>query len=182
MIYACAEAAYTVERTIRRVKGQPPRETWPMADDAERDRWTAWVETLLGGEKLPRDTQKLAASVAIACAMDLGLKVQMSAPSQHGRIREILALTANYFHMDERCLIGPLRSKGIATARHLAMFIAREAEHSYPSIGAAFGNRDHGTVMAAVRKIQGFIDIGDKDTLRHYAALKTQMGEWLRAA
>lgn len=51
-------------------------------------------------------------------------------------------------------LTGPDRHKQVALARHVAMWLCRiRLEHSYPELGRAFGNRDHTTVMAAVRKV-----------------------------
>ena len=51
-------------------------------------------------------------------------------------------------------LYGSSRSQQIATARQIAMYLCRERTSlSLPKIGQLFGNRDHTTVMYAVKKI-----------------------------
>ena len=50
-------------------------------------------------------------------------------------------------------LISPARTMHIARIRQLAMWRCRQAGISLPVIGRYFGNRDHTTVLHAVRKI-----------------------------
>lgn len=46
------------------------------------------------------------------------------------------------------------RAKRISQARHIAIYLARElTDSSFPTIGRAFGRRDHTTVMHAYRKV-----------------------------
>ena len=46
------------------------------------------------------------------------------------------------------------RAKRISQARHIAIYLARElTASSFPTIGRAFGRRDHTTVMHACRKV-----------------------------
>jgi chromosomal replication initiation ATPase DnaA len=43
----------------------------------------------------------------------------------------------------------------VAFARHVAMYLCKQRlKCSFPELGRAFGNRDHTTVMSAVRKIE----------------------------
>lgn len=66
----------------------------------------------------------------------------------------IMAQTANYFEISIDDLISPDRSRGLATARQIAMFLCRRmTDLSLPKIGEIFGGRDHTTVMHAYRKI-----------------------------
>jgi len=54
-------------------------------------------------------------------------------------------------------LLGTSRSKHIVKARHLAMALIRKhCGMSYPQIGRIF-NRDHTTILYAVRKIEGAV-------------------------
>jgi chromosomal replication initiator protein len=46
---------------------------------------------------------------------------------------------------------------------------------SFPEIGRAFGNRDHTTVMSAVRKVDGLRDT-DPETRAHLDALDRKLG------
>ncbi|MBI5493716.1 MAG: chromosomal replication initiator protein DnaA [Deltaproteobacteria bacterium] len=53
---------------------------------------------------------------------------------------------------------GPRRNRGITTPRHVAMYLCRKhTQASFPEIGAAFGGKDHTTVMASVRKIEELV-------------------------
>jgi chromosomal replication initiator protein len=52
-------------------------------------------------------------------------------------------------------LNGRGRSRGVSYARHLAMFLLKEdARKSVAEIGRLLGNRNHATVLAALRKIE----------------------------
>ncbi len=67
----------------------------------------------------------------------------------------IMAVCAEYFNvtLDELC--GPIKTKQIATARQIAMYLCREmTDLTLPKIGATFGGRDHTTVMHATKKIR----------------------------
>lgn len=46
---------------------------------------------------------------------------------------------------------GPRRAP--VDARHIAMWLERRAGMSLPAIGKAFGDRDHTTVLSAVRRV-----------------------------
>ena len=62
----------------------------------------------------------------------------------------IMGVIAEYFSITIDDLTGSSRSRGIATARQIAMYLCRElTDLSLPKIGAEFGNRDHTTVMHA---------------------------------
>ncbi|MGW4395547.1 chromosomal replication initiator protein DnaA [Amycolatopsis nivea] len=67
----------------------------------------------------------------------------------------IMGVTAEFFDvtLDELC--GPGKTKALATARQIAMYLCRElTEMSLPKIGQTFGGRDHTTVMHADKKIR----------------------------
>jgi|SRR4051794_21682832 hypothetical protein len=51
-------------------------------------------------------------------------------------------------------LISPTRTLRLVRIRQLAMWRCRQAGVSLPKIGRYFGNRDHTTVLHAVRKIE----------------------------
>ena len=70
----------------------------------------------------------------------------------------IMAVTADFFSvsMDELC--GPGKTKALAQARQIAMYLCRElTDLSLPRIGQTFGGRDHTTVMHADKKIRNEI-------------------------
>ncbi len=70
----------------------------------------------------------------------------------------IMAQTAQYFGITIDDLCGSSRSRVLVNARQIAMYLCRElTDLSLPKIGAAFGGRDHTTVMHANRKIKGLM-------------------------
>ena len=67
----------------------------------------------------------------------------------------ILKATAEVFNFTIEQIIGGSRRRPLVDARQIAMYVTRNmTDLSYPEIGRAFGNRDHTTVIHAVRKIE----------------------------
>jgi chromosomal replication initiator protein len=70
----------------------------------------------------------------------------------------IMGQTASYFGLSIEDLCGSSRSRVLATARQIAMYLCRElTDLSLPKIGQQFGGRDHTTVMYADRKIRSLM-------------------------
>ena len=69
-------------------------------------------------------------------------------------IKKIMSVTASYFNLTVDDLKGKRRSKEIANARMIAMYLCRtKTDETYPRIGLEFGGRDHSTVIHAYDKI-----------------------------
>ncbi|MBB4687242.1 chromosomal replication initiator protein DnaA [Amycolatopsis jiangsuensis] len=67
----------------------------------------------------------------------------------------IMGVTAEFFDVTLEDLCGPGKTKALATARQIAMYLCRElTDMSLPKIGQTFGGRDHTTVMHADKKIR----------------------------
>ncbi|APU12104.1 MULTISPECIES: chromosomal replication initiator protein DnaA [Actinoalloteichus] len=67
----------------------------------------------------------------------------------------IMAVTATFFNVGIDDLSGPGKTKALAQARQIAMYLCRElTDLSLPKIGQTFGGRDHTTVMHANKKIR----------------------------
>ncbi|MEJ2886831.1 chromosomal replication initiator protein DnaA [Actinomycetospora aeridis] len=67
----------------------------------------------------------------------------------------IMAVTAEFYGVSIDDLCGPGKTKALALARQIAMYLCRElTDLSLPRIGQTFGNRDHTTVMHADKKIR----------------------------
>ncbi|MFI0464921.1 chromosomal replication initiator protein DnaA [Saccharopolyspora sp. 5N102] len=67
----------------------------------------------------------------------------------------IMAVIADYFSVTIDDLCGPGKTKALAQARQIAMYLCRElTDSSLPKIGQYFGGRDHTTVMYADKKIR----------------------------
>ena len=70
-------------------------------------------------------------------------------------LEEIMRKTCDYYNIRMSDMVSPRRSRNIARPRQMAMYLAKHlTSRSYPEIGRRFGNRDHTTVMHAVRKIE----------------------------
>jgi chromosomal replication initiator protein len=66
----------------------------------------------------------------------------------------LIEIVAKHLHLLADDMTGARRTKAIADARHLAMYLLREdSALSLPQIGALFGGRDHSTVAHGVAKI-----------------------------
>ncbi|ALC04494.1 Chromosomal replication initiator protein DnaA [Corynebacterium deserti GIMN1.010] len=67
----------------------------------------------------------------------------------------IMEVTAEYFEISVDTLRGAGKTRAVAHARQLAMYLCRElTDMSLPRIGDVFGGKDHTTVMYADRKIR----------------------------
>ncbi len=67
----------------------------------------------------------------------------------------IMSVTAEFFDVTVEDLCGPGKTKALAQARQIAMYLCRElTDSSLPKIGQSFGGRDHTTVMYADKKIR----------------------------
>ncbi len=66
----------------------------------------------------------------------------------------IISFVAKYYKLTFEDIVGSSRTKNVAQARQVAMYLSRElTSMSLVDIGATFGGRDHSTVMHACRKI-----------------------------
>ena len=89
-------------------------------------------------------------------------------------VPRILRTVADYFKISKDDLISTKKSRRIALARQIAIYLAKElTQCSLPEIGAQFGGRDHASVAHAVRKIAQ--DRLCDDTLNHEIHVLEQM-------
>ncbi|MEA3493253.1 MAG: chromosomal replication initiator protein DnaA [Candidatus Margulisiibacteriota bacterium] len=71
--------------------------------------------------------------------------------------------TAEYYSINLDDMSAKIRTKEIATARQVAMYLARKLTGtSLPKIGAKFGGRDHTTVLHAFEKIKTIVKTDPK--------------------
>lgn len=90
-------------------------------------------------------------------------------------VDDVVVAVAKFYHLDAEQLRGRDRSKEVAYARQIAMYLAREeTEASLPQIGAALGGRDHTTVMYGYEKIASQIE-GDEQMRREVLTIKGMM-------
>ena len=67
-------------------------------------------------------------------------------------------IVASYFNLNIEEMLSPRRSRSLARPRQIAMYLAKNlTTNSLPDIGRKFSNRDHTTVIHAVKKINELI-------------------------
>lgn len=67
---------------------------------------------------------------------------------------EVLEIVAQRFGQSPDEVRSPKRHAALVRSRHVAMYLAKQlTSHSLAEIGRYFGNRDHSTVLHAVRKV-----------------------------
>jgi chromosomal replication initiator protein len=85
-----------------------------------------------------------------------------AAPARHS-LASIQQATAEEFGISRDALLAHDRRPGVAFARQVAMYLARElTEESLPAIGREFGGRNHSTVLHAHTKIVQALERGDR--------------------
>ncbi|TFH36921.1 MAG: chromosomal replication initiator protein DnaA [Anaerolineales bacterium] len=88
---------------------------------------------------------------------------------------DIIAAVAHRFHVDEDLLLSRDRSKEIAHARQVAMYLIREeTSTSLPKIGVVLGGRDHSTIMYGCEKIGDQLET-DEGLRRDVMAIREQL-------
>ncbi len=89
----------------------------------------------------------------------------------------IMGVTADYFSLTMQELCGPTKTRAIASARQIAMYLCRElTDLTLPKIGQTFGGRDHTTVMHAAKKIRNEI-AERRQTYDHVQELSARIRE-----
>jgi chromosomal replication initiator protein len=91
------------------------------------------------------------------------LRDMLAAQDKRVTIESIQKIVCEHYKVKISDLISAKRSRSIARPRQIAMALSKElTKHSLPEIGAAFGGRDHTTVLHATKKIK---ELRDEDTL-----------------
>ena len=73
-------------------------------------------------------------------------------------VESIQNLVAAHFSLNVQEMLSPRRSRSLARPRQIAMYLAKQhTTNSLPDIGRKFSNRDHTTVIHAVKKIEDLI-------------------------
>ncbi|MDQ8699984.1 chromosomal replication initiator protein DnaA [Hyphomicrobium sp. LHD-15] len=84
------------------------------------------------------------------------------------KIEDILRIISRHFGVSKGDLLSQRRHRSVVWPRQIGMYLAKQLTHrSLPEIGRRFGNRDHTTVLHAIRKIEGVItnDTGLRDEI-----------------
>ncbi|MCF0113807.1 MAG: chromosomal replication initiator protein DnaA [Erysipelotrichaceae bacterium] len=68
---------------------------------------------------------------------------------------KIIKAVADYYGLTKQQLTSKTRTKKVATARHIAIYLSRKIlDLPYIKIGEEFGGRDHSTIMSACEKVE----------------------------
>ena len=90
-------------------------------------------------------------------------------------VEYIQNLVAAHFNLSIQELLSPRRSRSLARPRQIAMYLAKQhTTNSLPDIGRKFSNRDHTTVIHAVKKINELI-MKDNDIKLNVNELKKKL-------
>jgi chromosomal replication initiator protein len=75
------------------------------------------------------------------------------------KIEDILKVVSRHYGVTRSDLLSQRRHRSVVWPRQIGMFLAKQlTARSLPEIGRRFGNRDHTTVLHAIRKIEGVIE------------------------
>lgn len=85
-------------------------------------------------------------------------------------IDKILDRVSKHFRVKVSDILGSKRTRMVSAPRRVAMYLSRQlTSHSFPEIGAMFGNKDHSTVMHACRRMDE--DVNHNEEMRRTVEL-----------
>jgi chromosomal replication initiator protein len=91
-------------------------------------------------------------------------------------VEDIQRIVCHHFKLRSAELLSKDRHKSVAFARHVAMYLCKHRlKCSFPELGRSFGNRDHTTVMSAVRKVDHLRN-ADSEVRAHLEAIERKLG------
>jgi chromosomal replication initiator protein len=90
-------------------------------------------------------------------------------------VEDIQRAVCSHFRLSNSELLSKDRHKSVAFARQVAMYLCRQRlKCSFPELGRAFGNRDHTTVMSAVRRVEA-LRARDPQVNAHLEAIEQKL-------
>lgn len=115
--------------------------------------------------------EKVTLDLALSVLRDV-VGLQTAAPLT---AESIISTVSRFYEIPQSEMTGSSRRQPLARQRQVAMYVCREHTGlSLPKIGAAFGGRDHTTVMHAVNKITGLIQT-DKTIFDEVSAITQEL-------
>ncbi len=103
------------------------------------------------------------------------LKDYINSNNKSLSVESIQNLVASHFNLNLEELLSPRRSRSLARPRQIAMYLAKQyTTNSLPDIGRKFSNRDHTTVIHAVKKIDELIQ-KDNEIKENIIAIKKKL-------
>lgn len=90
-------------------------------------------------------------------------------------VEDIQRAVCGHFRLTNAELLSKDRHKSVAFARQVAMYLCRQRlKCSFPELGRAFGNRDHTTVISAVRRVASLVET-DSQVSAHLEAIARRL-------
>jgi chromosomal replication initiator protein len=81
------------------------------------------------------------------------------------KVEDILRIVSRHFAVSKADILSDRRHRSVVRPRQIGMYLAKQlTSRSLPEIGRRFGNRDHTTVLHAIRKIDK--ELGDNPRLK----------------
>ena len=81
-----------------------------------------------------------------------------SGDSRRIKIEDIVRVVTKHYGVSRLDIMSPRRHRSIVWPRQIGMYLAKQlTSRSLPEIGRRFGDRDHTTVLHAIRKVEGEI-------------------------
>ena len=103
--------------------------------------------------------------VTIAGAEQIVRDLMRGVEPRRVRVDDILRTVSKHYGVNRGDLLSGRRNRSIVRPRQIGMYLAKLlTSRSLPEIGRRFGNRDHTTVLHAIRKIEQLM--GDDNQLR----------------
>lgn len=94
--------------------------------------------------------------------LDLASVILPAKDRTHAIQREI----ADRYGLSVLDLLSDRRAPSVAKPRQVAMYLCRELTTlSLPAIGKRFGNRDHSTVIHAIRRVEQRLEAGERELI-----------------
>lgn len=79
-------------------------------------------------------------------------------------VEEIIQTVASRFDITVADIKGSRRTRAISEPRQIAMYLSRKhTDLSFPELGRRFGGKDHTTVLAAWKKLEDLVEMGNND-------------------
>jgi chromosomal replication initiator protein len=103
--------------------------------------------------------------VTLEVAEQIVRDLMRGAEPRRVRIDDILRTVSKHYGVNRGDLLSGRRNRSIVRPRQIGMYLAKQlTSRSLPEIGRRFGNRDHTTVLHAIRKIEQLMN--DDNQLR----------------
>jgi len=117
----------------------------------------------------PRDLEGVVSSLlaqSVALNHEIDMELAKVALSRILRVRKpnltiegIQSMVSSYFKIEIDQIHSPSRKREVVQARHIIMYLSKKhTNHAHAYIGSLVGNRDHATVIHAIKAVQNSID------------------------